>query len=100
MLSRLTFTAVAALLAASPAVGALTSPAEAASAEAASGTKYASCDALHKQFKHGVARSSAAANKQVRNGYTRPSTTARAKAVYRANSANLDRDKDGTACEV
>ena len=34
-----------------------------------------------------------------RDGYSRPATTALAVQVYWTNNANLDRDKDGTACE-
>ena len=40
-----------------------------------------------------------AAAKAVRDGYSRPATTALAVQVYWTNNANLDRDKDGTACE-
>lgn len=65
----------------------------------AAGTKYSNCTALARDFPHGVAKSAAAANKQVRAGYGRPATSKRAKAVYKANFRSLDRDKDGTACE-
>jgi uncharacterized membrane protein len=70
------------------------------SAEATAGKSYSSCDKLHKDFKHGVAKSSAAAQKQVNQGYGRPSTTQKAKNVYWTNHSRLDRDKDGTACEA
>jgi hypothetical protein len=63
-------------------------------------TKYSNCTALHRDFKHGVARSKAAANRQVRDGYGRPAFGRHARDVYWANHANLDRDKDGTACEA
>ena len=59
-------------------------------------TDYANCDALHKDFKYGVARSKTAANKQWRTGHYRPAVRP---AVYRANNES-DADKDGTACEV
>jgi S-adenosylmethionine hydrolase len=62
--------------------------------------KYANCDALHKDFKHGVAKGPKAAAAQVRQGYGRPSTTKHARDVYAANKASLDRDNDGTACEA
>ncbi len=62
--------------------------------------KYSNCTALHQDFKHGVARSAAAAAKQVRDGYGRPAYGTHARNVYWANHANLDRDKDGTACEA
>lgn len=72
-------------------------PATASAAPA--GKYYSNCDALKRDFKHGVARSAQAASKQVRAGYGRPATTKRAKAAYKTNSSRLDRDKDGTACE-
>ena len=56
----------------------------------------ANCTAMHKVYKHGVAKSSTAAAKQVRAGYGRPAVKP---LVYRAN-VNSDRDKDGTACEA
>jgi hypothetical protein len=59
-------------------------------------TDYANCDALHRDFKHGVARSKAAANRQYRTGHYRPAVRP---AVYRANDES-DADNDGTACEV
>lgn len=61
---------------------------------------YANCDALHRDFKHGVAKSKKAANKQVKAGYGRPAYGKRARAVYWENYRSLDRDKDGTACEA
>ena len=51
---------------------------------------------MHKVYKHGVAKSSTAAARQVRAGYGRPAVKPR---VYRANLKS-DRDKDGTACEA
>ena len=57
---------------------------------------FANCTAMHHKYKHGVARSAAAASYQVRKGYGRPAVNA---AIYRANSGS-DRDKDGTACEA
>jgi Excalibur calcium-binding domain len=50
----------------------------------------------HKVYKHGVAKSSTAAARQVRAGYGRPAVKP---LVYRANLKS-DRDKDGTACEA
>jgi hypothetical protein len=61
---------------------------------------YSSCDKLHKDFKHGVAKSKKAAKKQVADGYEIPAYSDRAKKVYWANHKNLDRDDDGTACEA
>lgn len=65
----------------------------------AAAPKFSSCDALTAKWPHGVAKGPAAAAKAVRDGYSRPATTALAKQVYWTNQANLDRDKDGTACE-
>ncbi|WP_121258886.1 excalibur calcium-binding domain-containing protein [Nocardioides ferulae] len=59
-------------------------------------TDYANCDALHQDYKYGVAKSKAAANKQVRTGHYRPAVKP---AVYAVNDES-DADKDGTACEV
>ena len=59
-------------------------------------TDFANCDAMHRTFKNGVARSDAAANRQVRSGNARPAVKPK---VYRANSES-DADNDGTACEV
>ena len=57
---------------------------------------YANCDALHKRWQYGVAKSRKAARRQVRTGHYKPHVSL---AGYRANS-DLDADKDGTACEV
>ena len=68
-----------------------------AESETAASTKYRNCTALHRHYyRYGVARSAAAAQKQVNTGHYKPRVS---RSVYRANS-NLDADKDGTACEV
>lgn len=59
-------------------------------------TDYANCDALHQDFRNGVAKSKKAANKAYRNGMYRPAVRP---AVYAVNDES-DADKDGTACEV
>ena len=59
-------------------------------------THFTNCTAMHHVYKHGVSRSAAAANHQVRMGYGRPAVKP---AVYAANKGS-DRDKDGTACEA
>ena len=59
-------------------------------------TQFANCDAMHRTFHNGVAKSRAAANRQVRTGHLRPAVKPK---VYRANSGS-DADHDGTACEV
>jgi len=71
---------------------ALVAVAGSASADAAA--KYRNCAAMHKRYPHGVAKSRAAANRQV-------FVTGRAKvsaSLYKANK-RLDRDHDGVACE-
>jgi hypothetical protein len=62
--------------------------------------RYPNCTALHKDFKHGVAKSRKAAMRQVRQGYGRPAFGRHARHVYWANYTRLDRDRDGTACEA
>ena len=57
---------------------------------------FPNCDAMHRVYENGVARSKAAANRQVRTGHYRPAVKPR---VYRANSES-DADNDGAACEV
>jgi len=57
---------------------------------------YPNCDALHKRWQYGVAKSRKAARRQVRTDHYKPHVSL---AGYRANS-DLDADKDGTACEV
>jgi hypothetical protein len=59
-------------------------------------TSYRNCDALHRHWQYGVAKSRKAARRQVRTGHYKPHVS---RAGYRANS-NLDADNDGTACEV
>jgi len=71
----------------------------ATSSDAASRYYYSSCTKLTKVFPHGVAKSAAAAAKQVRAGNSRPAYGTKAKKVYWENRSRLDRDKDGTACE-
>src|SRR4051812_46432835 len=61
---------------------------------------FANCTALHKVWHDGVAKGPKAAQKQVRDGYSKPAYGPRARKVYWANRADLDRDKDGTACET
>lgn len=68
------------------------------SADAAAPT-FRSCDGLTAKWPNGVAKGPVAAAKAVRDGYSRPATTRLAVQVYWQNDGNLDRDKDGTACE-
>jgi hypothetical protein len=56
---------------------------------------YKNCGAVHKRYPHGIAKSRAAANRQVWvTG--RPKISA---SLYKANK-RLDRDHDGIACEA
>ena len=80
------------LVAAALSVSALTIVAGPASAV----TDYSSCTTLHRDFKYGVARSKAAANRQYNTGHYRPRV---APVVYSLNDES-DADHDGTACEV
>ncbi|WP_457204074.1 excalibur calcium-binding domain-containing protein [Nocardioides sp. HB32] len=57
---------------------------------------FPNCTAMHRVYRHGVARSAAAADRQVRTGHYRPAVRPR---VYRVNRES-DADHDGTACEV
>lgn len=72
---------------------AMATPAEAAAAT------YSSCAKLTQVFKKGVAKNKAAADRAVRQGHPRPSSTKKARKVYAANYTRLDRDRDGVACE-
>lgn len=69
-----------------------------APADAAAPT-FRSCDALTRVWPNGVAKSATAARRAVRDGHSRPAYGTRARAVYWQNYRNLDRDRDGTACE-
>lgn len=60
---------------------------------------YRSCDDLQQRYPYGVAKNAKAANRAVREGYSRPSTSRAAKKTYWQNYTSLDRDRDGTACE-
>lgn len=67
-------------------------------AEAPAAPKFPSCDALTKKWLNGFAKGPVD-EQAVRDGDSRPATTPLAKQVYRTNHAQLDRDKDGTACQ-
>jgi len=71
-------------------------PSAGAVQSSAAAKSYANCDALHKQWQYGVAKSRKAARRQVRTGHYKPHVSRRG---YLANR-NLDADDDGTACEV
>ena len=85
MLKRISFSALALVFALS--VG-MTS--------ASAGHSFRNCDALHRAHRYGVAKTRAAANRQVISGHYRPIVN---RSLYLAND-NLDADHDRTACEV
>lgn len=66
-----------------------------AHAQAARAHHYPTCVALNRRYPHGVARSVAAANAEVNDGYGRPVVN---RSLYRAN-ADHDGNHDGVACE-
>ena len=66
------------------------------SAQAAT-TKFTSCDSLSKVYKYGVSMSSSAQTRAVRDGMYKPALKPQ---VYENSYKTLDRDKDGTMCEV
>lgn len=68
-----------------------TAPAQAAT------TKFTSCDQMHKTFKYGISKSVRAQVRAVREGMYRPPVRPR---VYADSYKTLDRDGDGTMCEV
>jgi hypothetical protein len=64
-------------------------------------TYYSSCTALHRDFRHGVARSYTAALREHRlTGYPMAAYGRHARNVYWANASRLDRDHDGVDCEA
>lgn len=60
-------------------------------------TKFTSCDAMHKYYKYGISKDKKSQQRAVREGMYRPSLQPR---VYADSYKTLDRDKDGTMCEV
>lgn len=60
-------------------------------------TKFTSCDAMHKYYKYGISKDKKSQQRAVREGMYKPSLQPR---VYADSYKTLDRDKDGTMCEV
>ena len=60
-------------------------------------TKFTSCDRMHKVYPYGISKSSKAQSRAVREGMYKPPVRAQ---VYEDSYKSLDRDKDGTMCEV
>lgn len=64
-------------------------------------TYYSSCTAMHRDFRHGVAKSYRAALREHRlTGYPMAAHGRHARKVYWANASSLDRDHDGVDCEA
>lgn len=60
-------------------------------------TRFTSCDALHKYYKYGISKDKQSQQRAVREGMYKPALKPR---VYADSYKTLDRDKDGTMCEV
>ena len=60
-------------------------------------TKFTSCDSMHKYYKYGISKDKKSQQRAVREGMYKPSLKPR---VYANSYKTLDRDKDGTMCEV
>jgi hypothetical protein len=69
----------------------------------AAATKYANCDAVHRVYSGGIAKTSVTTNTVTSGGKVThralKGTVKKDNALYTAN-AGLDRDKDGIACEL
>ena len=68
-----------------------------APAASAAPTRFTSCDAMHKYYKYGISKDKKSQQRAVREGMYRPALKPR---VYADSYKTLDRDKDGTMCEV
>lgn len=80
----------ATLIFAGAAVGAATSA-------YAAPTKFTSCASMYKYYKYGISKNKKAQKRAVKAGMYKPVVKP---AVYRDSYKTLDRDKDGTMCEV
>jgi Ni/Co efflux regulator RcnB len=78
------------------ATAAIAAPITLAATPAEAATDFANCDAMHRVFKYGVAKSKKAANRQYRTDHYRPAVRPLS---YKVNNES-DADNDGTACEV
>ena len=68
-----------------------------ASSAGAAPTRFTSCDAMHQYYKYGISMNKKAQQRAVQEGMYKPSLQPR---VYADSYKTLDRDKDGTMCEV
>lgn len=64
---------------------------------AGSETSFGKCDQLHAVYKYGISKDKKAQARAVRDGMYKPPVKPK---VYADSSGNLDRDNDGTMCEV
>lgn len=69
----------------------------AAAPASAAPTKFTSCASMYKHYKYGISKNKKAQKKAVKAGMYKPAVKP---AVYRDSYKTLDRDKDGTMCEV
>lgn len=60
-------------------------------------TRFTSCDSMHQYYKYGISKDKKSQQRAVREGMYKPSLQPR---VYADSYKTLDRDKDGTMCEV
>ena len=60
-------------------------------------TRFTSCDAMHKYYKYGISKDKKSQQRAVREGMYKPALKP---GVYADSYKTLDRDKDGTMCEV
>lgn len=68
-----------------------------ASSASAAPTKFTSCASMYKYYKYGISKNKKAQKRAVKTGMHKPAVKA---AVYRDSYKTLDRDRDGTMCEV
>lgn len=63
----------------------------------ASTTKFTSCEKMHKAYANGISKDAKAQARAVQDGMNKPAVKPK---VYADSYKSLDRDKDGTMCEV
>lgn len=68
-----------------------------APASSAATTKFKSCDQMHRVYQYGVSKDKKAQSRAIREGMYTPPVKPQ---VYADSYKTLDRDKDGTMCEV
>ncbi|MBU6146605.1 MAG: excalibur calcium-binding domain-containing protein [Actinomycetales bacterium] len=68
-----------------------------ASPAGAATTRFTSCEKMHRVYEHGISKDAKAQSRAVREGMHKPVVMPK---VYADSYKSLDRDKDGTMCEV